>query len=392
MRENNYVINQLLNELEEHNINDYGSDFLATWDKSIDEIKATLVVAEILHDLYIQQKSARIFQSGLAVSWFKDKSTRTRYSFAAASGLLGLTLTDLDEEKSQISHGETVKETVNMISFLTKVIGIRDDKYLGVGHDFMKQVVNSINGGFENGVLTDRPSVINLQSDVDHPTQSLSDLLHLKKYFGNLKNLHGKKMVMSWAYSPSYGKPLSVAQGIIGLLSRFGMDITLAYPEGYGLIEDIENKSAKQAKFSGGKFQIVHDMKTAFAGADIVYPKSWAPYWVMQKRTELLRNNDSDGLNQLEQTALMENAKYKNWECSDKLMKLTKNEKALYMHCLPADISGLNCQNGEVSQSVFEKYKWQTYTEAGYKPYIIAAMIMLTKFKNPEKLIRRMLV
>ncbi|PMC11594.1 knotted carbamoyltransferase YgeW, partial [Klebsiella aerogenes] len=47
-----------------------------------------------------------------------------------------------------------------------------------------------------------------------------------------------KKIAMTWAYSPSYGKPLSVPQGIIGLMTRFGMDVTLAHPEGYDLIPD----------------------------------------------------------------------------------------------------------------------------------------------------------
>ena len=90
--------------------------------------------------------------------------------------------------------------------------------------------------GFEKGVLHQRPSIINLQCDVDHPTQALADLLHLKRHFGSLEKLKGKKLAMTWAYSPSYGKPLSVPQGIIGLMTRFGMQVSLAYPVGYGLI------------------------------------------------------------------------------------------------------------------------------------------------------------
>jgi len=74
--------------------------------------------------------------------------------------------------------------------------------------------------------------VINLQSDRDHPTQALSDLCHVKAYFGDsFEALKGKKITVSWAYSPSYAKPLSVPQGVIGLLTRFGMDVTLAHPE-----------------------------------------------------------------------------------------------------------------------------------------------------------------
>ena len=78
---------------------------------------------------------------------------------------------------------------------------------------------------------------------MDHPTQSLADLLHLKNYFGSLENLKGKKIAMTWAYSPSYGKPLSVPQGIIALMTRFGLDVILAYPTGYNLIPEIEKQA-----------------------------------------------------------------------------------------------------------------------------------------------------
>ena len=69
-------------------------------------------------------------------------------------------------------------------------------------------------------------------------------------------------------------------------------------------------------------------------------------------------------------------------------MKVTNQGKALYMHYLPADISGVNCKEGEVSAGVFENYHIETYKEAGYKPYIIAAMILTNRFKNPTKLLK----
>jgi len=58
-------------------------------------------------------------------------------------------------------------------------------------------------------------------------------------------------------------------------------------------------------------------------------------------------------------------------------MELTKGGKGLYMHCLPADISGVSCKQGEVSAGVFEKYKRETYLQASYKPFVIAAMMIL---------------
>jgi knotted carbamoyltransferase YgeW len=195
---------------------------------------------------------------------------------------------------------------------------------------------------------------------------------------------------MSWAYSPSYGKPLSVPQGVIGLMPRFGMNVVLAHPEGYHLIPETVDLAGKLAAESGGSFKVVHSMKEAFDGADVVYPKSWAPYAVMEKRTELLRNNDTAGLKELEKDCLANNARFKNWECTEEQMKLTKGGRALYMHCLPADISGVSCLSGEVAASVFERYRIPTYIEAGFKPYVIAAVMLASRFEDPVKVLRAM--
>ncbi len=380
-------LNRLLKELEGLNADLHEKDFLLTWDKSEAELKSVLLVAESLRDLYRNNISARCFESGLAISNFRDQSTRTRFSFASASNLLGLAVQDLDETKSQIAHGETVRETANMISFLTEVIGIRDDMYLGAGHTYMLEVAEALDDGYRNGVLPQRPAIVNLQCDVDHPTQAMADLMWLKEYYGGLDQLKGKKIAMTWAYSPSYGKPLSVPQGIIGLMTRFGMQVSLAHPPDYDLIPDVVDVANKNAAESGGTFEHGNSMEDAFKDADIVYPKSWAPYHVMGKRTELLRAKDTDGLKQLEQACLAENANYKDWECTEEKMKLTKSGKALYMHCLPADITGVSCKEGEVSDSVFERYRLETYKEAGAKPFIIAAMMLTSRMKDPVGLL-----
>jgi len=377
------IIKSRLLELEKLQPELYGKDFLLTWENSLDNLKALVAVAEILQSLHWEKKPFRIFDYGLAVSIFRDNSTRTRFSFASAVNALGLALAELDEVKSQIAHGETVRETANMISFLTEVIGIRDDMYPGEGHSYMLEVAEAVNDGFQNRVLAQRPMILNLQSDLDHPTQCLADLLKLKSYFGDLNQLKGKKIAMSWAYSPSYGKPLSVPQGIINLMSRFGMEVVLAYPESYDLLPETVNSAQAFAEQSGGSFRITHSMTDAFTDADVVYPKSWAPMTVMQERTRLLKEGNLQALQALEKQCLAENARHQDWECTEEMMKLTRNGNALYEHCLPADISGVSCPKGEVEKSVFERYRIHTYQEAGYKPFVIAAMIFLSKIKNP---------
>ncbi|MDO4267968.1 MAG: knotted carbamoyltransferase YgeW, partial [Eubacteriales bacterium] len=226
----------------------YQNDFFLTWEKTIDELKATWTVADALRYLRENNISTKVFDSGLGVSLFRDNSTRTRFSFASACNLLGLEVQDLDEGKSQVAHGETVRETANMISFMADVIGIRDDMYIGKGNTYMHEVADAVEQGHRDGILEQRPTLVNLQCDIDHPTQCMADALHIIHEMGGLENLKGKKIAMSWAYSPSYGKPLSVPQGVIGLFTRLGMDVVLAHPEGYEVMPEVAQVAKKQAE------------------------------------------------------------------------------------------------------------------------------------------------
>ena len=378
----------LIRDLEKKNASGmYLNDFLLTWEKSDDEIAATFLVADILRGLRENNISSRVFDSGLGISLFRDNSTRTRFSYASACNLLGLEVQDLDEVKSQIAHGETVRETANMISFMADVIGIRDDMYIGKGNTYMRNVAQAVQEGYDDGVLEQRPTLVNLQCDIDHPTQTMADTMHLIHHFGGVENLKGKKVAMTWAYSPSYGKPLSVPQGVIGLMSRFGMEVVLAHPEGYEVMPETMDVAARNAQASGGGFSVTNSMESAFEDADIVYPKSWAPFAAMEKRTDLYGKSDFDGIKALEKELLAQNAGHTDWECTEKLMAKTRGGKGLYLHCLPADITGVSCEKGEVEASVFDRYRVPLYKQASYKPYIIAAMIFMSKFRNPaEKL------
>ena len=384
-------IKQFTKELENLKFDKmYEGDFFLTWEKSRDELDAVFTVANALRNLRERNISTKIFDSGLGVSLFRDNSTRTRFSFASASNLLGLEVQDLDEGKSQIAHGETVRETANMISFMADVIGIRDDMYIGKGNAYMHEVVDSVKQGNIDGVLEQKPTLVNLQCDIDHPTQCMADMAHCIRELGGVENLKGKKIAMTWAYSPSYGKPLSVPQGVIGLFTRFGMDVVLAHPEGYEVMDDVIEVAKRQSAESGGKFTVTNNMAEAFKDADIVYPKSWAPFKAMEERTELYGNGDSDGIKHLEKKLLKQNAEHKDWECTEELMASTKDGKALYLHCLPADITGVSCEAGEVAATVFDRYRDPLYKQASFKPYIIAAMIFLAKVKDPAAMLKKL--
>jgi ornithine carbamoyltransferase len=143
------------------------------------------------------------------------------------------------------------------------------------------------------------------------------------------------------------------------------------------------NVARNNAATTSGGFEVVNSMEEAFKDADVVYPKSWAPYAVMRRRTPLLQQGDHAGLKVLEKECLANNARFMRWECDEKKMKLTRGGQALYLHCLPADISAVSCVRGEVSAMVFEKHRLATYREASYKPFVIAAMIFLARVQSP---------
>ncbi len=176
--------------------------------------------------------------------------------------------------------------------------------------------------------------IVNLQCDIDHPTQTMADLLWLREHFGG--DVAGKRIAVSWAYSPSYAKPLSVPQGLVSLLTRFGAHVTLAHPEGYDLLPDPISWAHEGAAESGGSFEVTSDMDAAFTGADAVYPKSWGPQTLMFERVAANKARDTAGLHDIEQRALAMNAQNRDWICDERRMALTND--ALYLHCLPADI------------------------------------------------------
>ena len=111
----------------------------------------------------------------------------------------------------------------------------------------------------------------------------------------------------------------------------------------------------------------------------------------MEERTKIVETGDKEALKALEQRCLAENAKHKDWECTEEKMATTRDGKALYLHCLPADITDVSCKEGEVAASVFDRYRDPLYKQASYKPYIIAAMIFLSKFRNPADKLQQLL-
>ncbi len=342
-----------------------GRSLLTTHDWPVEDLDAVLWLAQRFARLDRAGVKAHLCPDELAYAMFFDNSTRTKSAWAGAAARLGMHPVIVDGSSTQVSHGETAEETGAMLGMNAHALGVRHDLILGEGNTFMHAVKRGIDDYLAATGDTRCVPIVNLQCDVDHPTQTMADLAWLREQFGG--DIAGRKITVSWAYSPSYAKPLSVPQGLVTLLTRFGAHITLAHPEGYDLMPEQMTQATAAASAGGGSFRLTHDMDDAFAGADAVYPKSWGPLQLMQERVEANRAHDSAAMRDIEQRALANNAQHRDWICDERRMGLTAD--ARYLHCLPADIGA------EVSPGVMDRFRVDVAREAQWKVYVVMALL-----------------
>ena len=344
---------------------------LLTRDWSDAEVELACALVDAFQALDRAGVATPLFPHQLNWALFFDASTRTKSSWAGASARLGSHPVIVDGSSTQVSHGETAEETGAMLGMNAHAMGIRHDLILGEGNRFMRDAKRGIDDYLR--AIGDERAVpmVNLQCDVDHPTQSLADLCWLRERFGD--DLAGKTVTMSWAYSPSYAKPLSVAQGIITLFTRFGMHVRLAHPPGYELMSECVEAAESCAKASGGSFVQTGDMDAAVEDADVVYPKSWGPYDLMLERVAANRKGNREELKRIETAALERNRKHTDWIYDESRMASTRGGEALYMHCLPADIGA------EVTPGIMQRFRFDVAREANKKVYVMMALLAAAK-------------
>ncbi len=319
-----------------------GRDFIETLDWSVEEIDETLAVADELKDARRRGEPHRLLSDKTIYLLFLDRSTRTRNAFETGMTQLGGHAVFLDADKTQVSHGETPQDTALTLSRYGEGIAIRHDLVPGEGNAWMREIAR----------WADIP-VINMQCDIDHPTQTLADLMTLREHRGH--ELHGLRVAVSWAYTPSYAKPLSVPQGLAMLLPRFGMDVVLAHPPGFELMPETVSRAKAAAAEGGGSLTFVDSMEEAFTDADVVYPKSWGSLDAFAEGS----------------AALADSARFEGWICDEQRLALAKPD-VLYMHCLPAD------RGREVTDAVIDGPHSVVWDEAENRMHTAKALMALT--------------
>ena len=320
-----------------------GRDYITTEEWATAEIEALLAVSADLKRKFKGGLPHRHLPDKTIFLMFFDKSTRTRNSFEAGITQLGGHAHFLTADVMQVSHGESPKDTGVILSRYGHAIAIRHDLIPGEGNAYMREVAR----------WADVP-VINMQCDVDHPCQTLADLMTIRERRG--RDLRGLKVAVSWAYAPSYAKPLSVPQGLIMLLPRFGINVTLAHPLEYFLMPETMEAARRNAQQAGAKFDVVDNMDEAFRQADVVIPKSWGCL---------------DTMGRDPQESLRIAKQYTHWICDTMKMELTK-PASLYMHPLPAD------RNHEVTDEVIDGPHSVVYDEAENRLHTCKAIMALT--------------
>jgi len=155
--------------------------------------------------------------------------------------------------------------------------------------------------------------IINLESAMHHPCQSLADMLTIREKLG----VGRKRVLLMWAWHPK-PLPMAVPNSFTLAAAQMGHDLLIAHPAGYELDEELMETSRRLASAAGGTLEITHDIESAFSGAEVVYAKSWGG-------KEFYGNSEQD---------IIKRSQYRRkWIVNEE--KMARTDNAIFMHCLP---------------------------------------------------------
>ena len=322
-----------------------GRDFLKLLDYTSEEMEYLINLAADLkkkkkngipHDTLKGKNIALIFEK---------TSTRTRCSFEVAARDLGMGVTYLDPNASQIGRKESIADTARVLSSIYDGI-----EYRGYGQEIVEELAKYSSVPVWNGLTNEF-----------HPTQILADFLTIKEKFGKLKGIN---FVYMGDARYNMGNSLMVGCAIMGL------NFTACAPEKYFPDSDLVDKCKKLAKESGATLKFEVDPKKATKNADVIY----TDVWVSMGEPELVW---AERINELSP-----------YQVNAELMK-NAGDNAIFMHCLPAyhdkktEIGKRMCEKFnrsamEVTDDVFESEQSVVFQEAENRMHTIKAVMYAT--------------
>ena len=326
-------------------MNLYGKDFLKLLDFSKEEILGLIDFAKELKEKKKAGIPHKLCEGKNIALIFEKTSTRTRCAFEVAAYDLGMGVTYLDSQGSQIGKKETIADTARVLAGMYDGI-----EYRGYGQSIVEELAKYSSVPVWNGLTNEF-----------HPTQILADFLTIKEHFGELE---GKKLVYMGDARYNMGNSLMVG------CAKLGMNFTVCAPKKYFPDEALIEKCMELAKESGAKIEFSTDPKTALDSADVVYTDVWVS---MGEPAEMW----AERINDLSPYAVTVD-----------IMKLAKSD-AIFMHCLPA-FHDLGTTVGkevgerfglkylEVCDEVFESKQSVVFEEAENRMHTIKAVMAAT--------------
>ena len=308
-----------------------GRDFINTQEWTKGELDTVIDVSLDLKRRFATREPHELLKGKTLFLLFYNPSNRTRNSFEAGMTQLGghahflspdtMYRPGLEEEKKVGTTlvketGESIGDTARVLSSYGDAIAIR------IFQDPTLWIYGRGNKVIREFAKYATIPVINMEDDVYHPCQAMADLLTVKEKFSNLE---GKKVALTWAYSPK-DRTIGVHQSAALVFTRYAMDVVVAHPEGFEFDPQVIGDCKKNVEAFGGSFKVEHDFEAALENADIVMPKSWqslrfVPPQAKQPNLAGAREYAS---------------KFEDWKCTQEKMDLV-NRGAIYMHCGPVD-------------------------------------------------------
>jgi len=292
---------------------------------------------------------------------FFNQSLRTRSSFQVGLETMGGHAVHLEPGSGIYTPalpGHEVAYSTERVADVARVLSAYGDgiaiRMYGEPVDWVYGAANATLREFARQATV---PVLNMECDRFHPCQALADVLTLRERFGELR---GRKLTVSWAYSASWHKPVAVPQSLLLAASKFGMEITVAHPEGFDLDPEVMDTARRFAGDSGGSVEVTTDFESGLRGADAVYAKSWCSL-------QQLPASHGEGVDEAAMDRLHEGAR--GWIADDETMALA-GPSALYMHCLPAD------RGQEVSDAVIDGQQSVVFEQAANRLHAQNALMI----------------
>ncbi len=337
-------------------MNLHGQDLICTQDWEVEELETVLSLAKEMKEHRFDHPYKDCLHRRTFFMFFYNPSVRTRQSFEAAATELGGHAQFLEPRamrlKTAKTAGETIEDAAKVMSRYACGIGIRilEDQIsaYGQGDALLREYAKWAS-----------VPIINMADDRFHPCQGLADVMGWREWLGGIK---GKKLLLTWAQGALARSWCSVQEALL-MASRLGMEVTLAYPEGYDLDPEVMAWTEANCRDNGARFEITHHPEEGYRGAHVVYSRNWMS-------PKAYRDGEFHKQEEIEKALT-----YRGWTTTAERMALTEN--AIFSHPMPVD------RGNEVTDEVTSGPRSAIYDIAENRLHVQKAVMALTMGQLP---------